>query len=458
MYIVAEPVSEVEVDAIQTKTKSKVEEWERKLLGQSLSGAHNNGRPKTGVIDEHEDLSSSESSDMIPRAKESQEDELAKLARLNVEEDITSELLEGSTSSESQPRVAAKALEKEYPGMRSARRAADSLVNESPLDQYGEHLESRSETSASQSEETESGTARDDAERIDNTETSADGKFIESVLPEHPEKRILGMVLSVRSVVNGKVTERPSNPFTSHDHWGINYSLGEITKPSRAWSIYDAMRARREKELAFVEDKEEHEDYFRKKLRALAQKGREWRQALEAREAAQGKTDAVRMWNEESSSSPLGNSSGVAARQAQRDVPGPQSSDMSEHERHAQLRRLVSSAISQARKGLRNQTEVLAALERAVAQRVNIDETYPTLAVKELEEARSDISSPDKLEKLAANYLAKTIAKHAEDEWKEQRQVSEWKTAPPQTPAHEVPRNLLHMESESAQQSMKAQR
>lgn len=66
------------------------------------------------------------------------------------------------------------------------------------------------------------------------------------------QKEILGLILTIRNVVNSDPIVRPTN-LTSNDTWTIDYKISEI-KPDYLWPLYKATRRRREEALEWKFD------------------------------------------------------------------------------------------------------------------------------------------------------------------------------------------------------------
>ncbi|KAI9727175.1 MAG: hypothetical protein M1828_007376 [Chrysothrix sp. TS-e1954] len=102
---------------------------------------------------------------------------------------------------------------------------------------------------------------------------------------------VLGLVLTTQSFVNGKSVKAPSNPFTKHDKWDVQYSIAVIDKAPRAWTLLNATKQRRE--AAFSKEKDESKDAiasdpFLAKLRDMALQSKERRERIDADDAASG--------------------------------------------------------------------------------------------------------------------------------------------------------------------------
>ena len=121
-------------------------------------------------------------------------------------------------------------------------------------------------------------------------DTTADEPFFEELDEEFKitaNSEVLAMVLTIRNKVNDKYVERP-NDLNSCDKWSIEYSLQQVSKPSRAWSLYCACQARRKKKLDSLEEKvdKENANYYLQNLRKLSRKGAIWRDEMDKKDQA----------------------------------------------------------------------------------------------------------------------------------------------------------------------------
>ncbi len=122
-------------------------------------------------------------------------------------------------------------------------------------------------------------------------DTRADQPFFEEIdqefTPPHGSE-VLAMALTIRNKVNDKYVQRPEN-LGPNDKWSIEYSLEEVSKPERAWSLYRACQQRRRQKLESWENKEEDNkvsDYVRR-LRKLSQQGAVWREEMDRKDEGQ---------------------------------------------------------------------------------------------------------------------------------------------------------------------------
>lgn len=86
---------------------------------------------------------------------------------------------------------------------------------------------------------------------------------------------ILAMTLTLRNKVNGEYVLRPSET-TAADEWSIEYSLVEVSEPSRAQALYAACRKRRSKKFDAPLSPDTVSEYIRR-LRQMSKRGRAWR-------------------------------------------------------------------------------------------------------------------------------------------------------------------------------------
>ena len=91
-------------------------------------------------------------------------------------------------------------------------------------------------------------------------------------------KGVLAMTLTLRNKVNGEYVHRPET-MSAADEWSVEYSLTDISEQKKARVLYDAcqVRRRRKMEKQLVSDEQEVVPGFIQRLRALSQKGRNWR-------------------------------------------------------------------------------------------------------------------------------------------------------------------------------------
>jgi hypothetical protein len=232
-------MSEENIDIIQNSQKEKIAEWERKLRDPAYKSDKQQIDDSVKEDDDTTNEFEDSSSDLV---QESAGKEVSKSDQTSKSSEAGSETTVAQDS---------EAIEK------------DSVV---------EKIEAISETSESE------------AEAQPEADTDED-------------KPILGLVLTVRSKVNGEYVERPEHLRKNHD-WTIEYSLTE--KPtSLAWREYKASKQRRRstyQKLNSNLDKKDpdstelsYNEHYINMLKGLSEKGRQMRAGLDAKAANQPK-------------------------------------------------------------------------------------------------------------------------------------------------------------------------
>ena len=122
----------------------------------------------------------------------------------------------------------------------------------------------------------------------DGFDTRADQPFLEEIDQAYcpaPGSEVLAMALTIRNKINGKFVQRPEN-IGPDDKWSIEYSLEEVPKPDRAWSLYLACQERRRRKLDGLNEKQEDDsvNYYIQHLRKLSRKGAVWREEMDKKE------------------------------------------------------------------------------------------------------------------------------------------------------------------------------
>lgn len=242
MNIYAEPMSEEEIDAIQNSQKEKIAEWERNLR------------------------------DPASKLKQQEVDDLVKEDDETADgfEDSSSDLIQGPTKE----------------------------VSEADLASTSSEVGSET-TVARDSEKTETDAIVKEIQAISTTSES--GAEPEAEMEGEPEpdedKPILGLVLTVRSKVNGEYVERPEN-LKKHHGWTIDYSLTEKAD-QQARKEYAGAKSRRKKIYTKLNSNLDKTDpdstessyniAYIDMLRELSEKGRKMRAGIDQKTANQPK-------------------------------------------------------------------------------------------------------------------------------------------------------------------------
>lgn len=137
-----------------------------------------------------------------------------------------------------------------------------------------------------------------DEEGQQEDQSEADQGFLDSIDQEVAQadktatssssKDLLAMTLTLRNKVNGEYVLRPER-MTAADEWSIEYSLNEVSEPSRARALYKACQTRRGKKMGtplVPEDAEVISDYIQN-LREMSAKGRAWRKEQDKKDRKQ---------------------------------------------------------------------------------------------------------------------------------------------------------------------------
>ncbi|KAK5999821.1 hypothetical protein QM012_005227 [Aureobasidium pullulans] len=233
MHIFAEPMSEEDIETIQNSQKEKIAEWEHNL------------RDPASQLDKEQ---------ANELAEEDDEDTANEFG------DSESDLSQASAGGD-------------FSGSKQA----------------AETPEAQSETIVAQNSKKDPIVKQIEA----INETSESGSRTEPESQAEEDKPLLGMVLTVRSKVNGEYVERPEN-LKKHCDWSIEYSLNE-TKPGQAWREYKAAQARRRKTYQKLNSRLDKSDpdsaemsynnHYINMLREMSEKGRKMRASLDQKAA-----------------------------------------------------------------------------------------------------------------------------------------------------------------------------
>lgn len=146
-------------------------------------------------------------------------------------------------------------------------------------------------------------------------DSAADTTFLDDLTAERSStvpsthSPILAMTLTIRNKINGKYVLRAENltskaPTTSPSppsstppdpipppsrEWSVEYTLTDVHDDERAWTLYQACRARRKKKLVPEEadGEDARQQLFMEKMRELSAGGKRWRAGVKKREEGQ---------------------------------------------------------------------------------------------------------------------------------------------------------------------------
>lgn len=346
MYVFAEPVTEEQVDELQSANDREVEEFERNILGLSKDDAEgedseaDDGQWADMQANVEEEMDFDEASLTSPPEAEKlsenanpkndtiEESIASSAGESDVEEQVeqdedngelgvaTEEDAEALSEREDASEDAEEAQVQDHPDRNNviAEDDAAELVkyessrtktgDDTPTsaaevgeakeaDDYDDPEAAISETPAHVITESASGELRVESQATD-FDTQADAPFLDTITSEVPEpptaaEEVLAMTLTIRNKVNDRYVVRPEN-LTAGDAWTVEYALAEVEDPAKAWSLYQASQARRKKQMDKNDDDDEVTvQWYIKNLRELSKKGKEWRRMQDEIDKGRGK-------------------------------------------------------------------------------------------------------------------------------------------------------------------------
>lgn len=334
MYIFAEPLSETEIDEIQTTNQAEVAEFERRALGlkhdkidDEASSEWGNlqakvektmERDELGVDDQFEDSQDIGDAEAITISVEHDEVEMRVHELLSgITIDRTKEVEDDEEEMESDEEQDGHEEEDgyEYPRTRhnltdqhGIFEASDDVVDKVAVryDAEGGLTQNESEptgeffyteTGMGDEENNREGSESETPESAPDMETKHPSQVdtnnaTEAHTANVPElgvaatesttkdpTELLAMTLTIRNKVNGRYVTRPAN-FTSDDDWDVEYALAEIPQMEKALTLYKASQKRRAASLQnkSVETNKWVNSYL-SNLHDLSKKGRQWRKS-----------------------------------------------------------------------------------------------------------------------------------------------------------------------------------
>lgn len=308
MYVFAEPVSEQQVTQIQNRNSEKIEEFENRILGLHQSKENDDEEP-TEKTDKSEwdDLRANVEDAMdqdelnlgqapaLPdtkdedRADSISKDEHSQGSKSTTGDDPDESLEDDLNVTESQTQVSIQ--DEAQPTSEDSAEQSQSSDESSPSDAVRGSASNQSDPQNPADDADSTQGLGSDPNKDEDFETEADTSFLEDMdqsFPSPPDedgKGVLAMTLTLRNKVNGAFVLRP-DALKPDDEWSIEYSLVEVPDPRRAWSLYEACQARRQKKLEAPMQREDAErvNYYIQNLRELSQRGRVWRDQMDESE------------------------------------------------------------------------------------------------------------------------------------------------------------------------------
>lgn len=314
MYIIAEPVTEEEIEAIQKKNVRDTDEF-LKSLEQKRDSVKRKAEFK-GIVEKFGEFEEPEVE--VEAEKEESEGEASAMTEdvegVTEEDDVTLvvDYEEGQQGLESsletlsdddengegvEPISSAIVIDEtgsDNQGIDEETAQDDDDEDDEDDDEEEEEEEDREKEDEDEeedddkedeieeedeTEEIEEIEEEDTSNPISNPTTKATKK---ADTPEH-ERDLLAMTLTSYNFVNGNPVLRPTHLKPS-DKWTIQYTIAESKSQERAWSTYNAVKKRRKKAVDYkylAEDSDEVSQYV-KYLRTLSKAGRTWAAEQEA--------------------------------------------------------------------------------------------------------------------------------------------------------------------------------
>ena len=247
MYIFAEPVTEEEINAIQTKNADAINAYQQRVLDLPRN-------PDDESSDA--DAASEESAAGSTAADASSvEAAVAETATAEVHTDASANAPAAAETRETAEQLGATTADEQPQETTPAANTYDSSapVDESLLSE----LNQESENSKEQGQ------------------------------PQGP-RELLAMTLTVKNIVNGQKVERPNN-FKATDEWTVDYELTELPA-DQALPLYNACQKRRQKALMGRGEDETDvaANVYIRKLREISKQGRKFREEQDAIDKEKG--------------------------------------------------------------------------------------------------------------------------------------------------------------------------
>ncbi|EKV12300.1 Mitochondrial mRNA processing protein, putative [Penicillium digitatum PHI26] len=279
MYIVAQPVTDEEIEAIQTKNKAHIDAIQDRLLNpeQFID------RSAEAAVGEHE--SAEESADELE--EESEED-------LDEEDENEALYPDEPTDSEFKILYSKHSTEAEFLYAEAGSAEAEAEAEAEPV-----HLKEdpSAESLADSLFPKEEGEEASEAEKAEY-----DPSFELSQAPEPPveptktvpkrdrpnfndyDENAFGMALVVKSKVNDVPVQRPTW-FTDGDRWTVDYELNELTV-EESNQVLRACKKRRN--VALRKNVQDHGRSFFTTLKRVTDRGRAWRKRMDEKDRERG--------------------------------------------------------------------------------------------------------------------------------------------------------------------------
>lgn len=315
MYITAEPMSEADIDEIQSRNTRDLNEFLKSLeakRGSVQRKAEFKGiAEKFGEVEEEEAAEAETAVDVEEEEGGEKAGDVESAAEADV---IRGELevpawesgqrgAEGAETAERDVREK-EADESGHGGTEGVESAGNTeMTGETGTDDQGvdqtaqdEDYDEDGDYAGTVSEDDDDEAEDDDNDDDDDAEEIPD-EHLETAIPDseadlditsrtpvlESDRPLLAMTLTTYNLVNGKQVLRPG-VLRPSDKWTVDYTITEAKTNQRAWGTYNSIKSRRRKAVestSLPEDSDEVSQYV-KYLRTLSKSGRAWAAEQEA--------------------------------------------------------------------------------------------------------------------------------------------------------------------------------
>ena len=287
MYIFAEPITHAQIRDIQ-EAKSKIqEEYELSVLGKVSAepeSKENWADIKTKVEEEieNDELSSDDDLGMHPVLEEESSNGTSEATLLT--ESIAGGELGSTDGSEEAAGLNVESTTNDEPSARDESDVVSATDQDENLQlqaENGKPIIDNASGISGRSGEDSAETNGEVAKPEEPAKTAPDinapaSKTAASANSTGQHPRLLAMILTIRNKVDGKYVTRPTS-LGPDLQWSVEYSLAEVDDQARAQNLYSACKRRRE--VIFNPDDDRRKDYdgYRRKVRELVNRGKNWR-------------------------------------------------------------------------------------------------------------------------------------------------------------------------------------
>ncbi|KAK4866723.1 hypothetical protein LT330_008276 [Penicillium expansum] len=273
MNIIAQPVTDEEIEAIQTKNKAHIDAIQDRLLNPDEFIDRSAKAAADVPLDElEEDFEVSvENETIYPDEEPTEAEPKSFLPNDSIEAEVFAE--GGFAEAQPEPEPEPVSLKKDPSAESLAESLADSLF---PVEE-GEEPTEAEKTEYDPSFEL-SQIPEPPVEPTKNVPTRIPAKF------DDYDENAFGMTLVVKNRVNDVPVLRPTW-FTENDRWTIDYELNELTVDE---SNYILRACKKRRNIALRRNVQDHGHYFFTTLKRLTDKGRSWRKRMDEKDRQHG--------------------------------------------------------------------------------------------------------------------------------------------------------------------------